>query len=982
MPRLGTSRKQVKRKDDLPEVYKDMLAEAEASSSPVSDEKGSRVKRRRIGGRLVAKGDHHFQDDTAGKQTSLVDSHEDLNDLCEDVVTQRPTIIKSDSDETAESDHDWEEVDLQPHVLEQSHSNPPTGESEELNLILDDGGVATTPASRKGTRKPLTATEKELRLAIHKTHLCCLLAHVFLRNHWCNDNNLHLILRRILNKKCVSYLNPSEEMSQFQRSRSFMDGLEQASEIFRQRFKKSSKGMERPFWAENIGGITGTQQPGDADLPVMKEDFLSAAQQLKASRDVGAQLFCALLRSVGVEARLVCSLQVLPFGSSPPPASSMLSKYAEYYLTEYVEPRRSKAESGCPVYWVEAFNEAVQKWIPVDPLVTKSIAKPSKFEPAASDRGNQMTYVVGFEDDGSAHDVTRRYAKAYNAKTRRDRVESTKGGERWWRKATKPFRRQYRLDRDQVDDAELSKKEAAEPMPRNVQDFKYHPYYALERHLRRHEVIHPKREVGKVGAGKSLEPIFRRQDVRHVQSADKWYRTMGREVKLGEQPLKRIPAKKARHRFVHSDDEAEEDPGTSLYAIDQTTPYTAPPVTNGRVPRNIYGNIDIYVPSMIPPGGSHIKHPDTIRAAKILGIDFAEAITGFTFRGRHGTAVSQGAIIASENYDAVEAILSALEDERIQAEEAERSREALRMWKRLLAGLRIRERIEGYEVEGERDAIDQTHSQLDEDEDYKSDEGGGFFPAQEAENLAEPTSHRPFRQQDTIDTIASGSGGFVRDDPAKQSEGTATRAADPFLDSLDDDDGGGFLVEDDYDEDAEDALESSMQIDANGSIPLATAPSHTSPTNNEGFLPIERENIQYDVEAKTGESDHKSNTSLQEEHHINESSLGGNLTQAELDEARLLQQLHESQHFQAQPFSSEASVPLEEPHYATSQEEEGEPETERHEIGSNPAAAATATSPSRAKSTPLSETESPKSDKSSLLSEDPEDEDAEPDWLV
>ena len=188
------------------------------------------------------------------------------------------------------------------------------------------------------------------------------------------------------------------------------------------------------------------------------------------------------------------------------------------------------------MYWVEAFNEAVQKWVPIDPLVTKTIAKPSKLEPPAGDPGNTMSYVIAFEDDGSARDVTRRYTKAYNAKTRRDRVEITKDGEKWWRRVMKLFRRSCDMDRDQVENAELTTKEAAEPMPRNAQDFKDHPYYALERHLKRHEVIHPKREVGKVGAGRSgttniLEPIYRRRDVHQLKSADKWYR-MGREIKV------------------------------------------------------------------------------------------------------------------------------------------------------------------------------------------------------------------------------------------------------------------------------------------------------------------------------------------------------------------------------------------------------------------------------------------------------------------
>ena len=200
------------------------------------------------------------------------------------------------------------------------------------------------------------------------------------------------------------------------------------------------------------------------------------------------------------------------------------------------EQRKAMRESKYPVYWVEAFNEAVQKWVPIDPLVTRSVAKPSKLEPPAGEPENSMTYVLAFENDGSARDVTRRYVKAYNAKTRRERVEITNGGEKWWRRIIKMFRRHHHMDRDQLEDAELASKEAAEPMPRNVQDFKDHPYYALERHLRRHEAIHPKREVGKVGAGRTggsntLEPIFRRRDVHIVKSADKWYR-LGREIKV------------------------------------------------------------------------------------------------------------------------------------------------------------------------------------------------------------------------------------------------------------------------------------------------------------------------------------------------------------------------------------------------------------------------------------------------------------------
>ena len=108
----------------------------------------------------------------------------------------------------------------------------------------------------------------------------------------------------------------------------------------------------------------------------------------------------------------------------------------------------------------------------------------------------------------------------------------------------KLYGRTYELARDQVEESQLTAREAAEGMPKNVLDFKDHPYYALERHLKRNEVVHPKREVGKVATGRSggaqiSEPIFRRRDVHVVKSADSWYR-LGREIKVGFFPCLRL----------------------------------------------------------------------------------------------------------------------------------------------------------------------------------------------------------------------------------------------------------------------------------------------------------------------------------------------------------------------------------------------------------------------------------------------------------
>ena len=379
------------------------------------------------------------------------------------------------------------------------------------------------------------------------------------------------------------------------------------------------------------------------------------------------------------------------------------------------------------MFWVEAYNEAAKKWVTIDPVVTKSLAKPSKFEPPASDPLNLMNYVVGFEDDASARDVTRRYVKAFNAKTRKLRVESTRHGEKWWAKALSAYEKPFFEDRDEAEISELTSKAAAEPMPRSIQDFKDHPVYALERHVRRNEVIHPKRVIGHVGLGKTTarnetsEPVYRRADLHVVRSADKWYR-LGRDVKLGEQPLKRIAA--SRNQGGGMSDEDENEPAeTALYAESQTEAYVPPPVVNGRVPKNIYGNLDIYVPSMVPPGGVHIKRPDAVRAARILGIDYADAVTGFDFKGRRGTAVLGGIVIALEYREALEEVIEGLEDERRHAALEARSAEALRFWRLFLVKLRIAERVKEYAGEDEQNQAEDIEQEMDFE-----DSGGGFFP--------------------------------------------------------------------------------------------------------------------------------------------------------------------------------------------------------------------------------------------------------------
>lgn len=301
-------------KKPVPDVYGEMLAEA-VSSSPTrrASEEGTPAKRRRVGGRIVTQsvdGNASQQPD----QSISTGNQKDIDDLLEEPKPTTQYVEQTESEDSADSDEDFEDVDLGSNVKQHGASDHEIEELGELNLVLG-GDIHKIPRSAQVRRKPITSTEKKLRLEVHKMHLCSLLAHVHLRNHWCNDESGHAILKSMLAKKTISYLNPDESKSQFQRSRSFMDGLTQASDVFNLNFKTTARGMSKPLWADSAETLALLQPPEDIDLPMQKSDFLAAAGRLKGSRDVGAQLFCAMLRAAGVDARLVCSMLPLPFHS-------------------------------------------------------------------------------------------------------------------------------------------------------------------------------------------------------------------------------------------------------------------------------------------------------------------------------------------------------------------------------------------------------------------------------------------------------------------------------------------------------------------------------------------------------------------------------------------------------------------------------------------------------------------------------------------
>jgi len=115
-----------------------------------------------------------------------------------------------------------------------------------------------------------------------------------------------------------------------------------------------------------------------------------------------------------------------------------------------------------PVFWTEVFSRPDARWLPVDPIrgITnrRKVFDPSPAAQAMSDstkkvktkQENRMVYVMAFEEDGYARDVTRKYAQEYGSKVAKVQGGSASGGgdkarHAWWTRVVDIVKRPYRL---------------------------------------------------------------------------------------------------------------------------------------------------------------------------------------------------------------------------------------------------------------------------------------------------------------------------------------------------------------------------------------------------------------------------------------------------------------------------------------------------------------------------------------------------------
>jgi xeroderma pigmentosum group C-complementing protein len=243
-------------RDALPDVYRQMLTDAEVRPQIESPERPLK-RRRRPGEKSAATTPSKptIPVPTTQKRQESEDEEDDIQ--FEDISIPVPTVqtMLRDSDEEDDDDDEDEDGELQFENVDLTFPDLGlnTDEPKEApkDLQLDLTARATTHQQKVvDRRKPINRMEKDRRVEIHKTHLLCLMSHAAHRNRWCNDHTVQKTLRKLLNREMIKYLNPGAELSQFGQTNSLKTGLQKAEVLFKMTYQVTERGLRRALWAD------------------------------------------------------------------------------------------------------------------------------------------------------------------------------------------------------------------------------------------------------------------------------------------------------------------------------------------------------------------------------------------------------------------------------------------------------------------------------------------------------------------------------------------------------------------------------------------------------------------------------------------------------------------------------------------------------------------------------------------------------------
>ncbi|XP_039931842.1 DNA repair protein complementing XP-C cells isoform X2 [Hirundo rustica] len=456
-------------------------------------------------------------------------------------------------------------------------------------------------------------------------------------------------------------------------------------------------------------GSASDFEVSEEESDLSDEDFETVPKRRRRSQASQNSRLTALKRSKTEtsENRLSFGAETKPAESTAPALPQAQRKRNKIISSDEDDGQQGVRKAMGTDQWLEVFLETEDKWVCVD-CVHGNVGQPQLCFAHAT---KPLFYVVGFDNDGSVRDVTQRYDPAWMTSTRKSRVDPE-----WWEETLQPYESPY-VERNKKEENEFQVKLQDQPLPTAIGEYKNHPLYALKRHLLKYQAIYP--ESAAILGYCRGEAVYSRDCIHTLHSRDTWLK-QARVVRIGEVPYKMVRGFSNRARKARRAEPANQDlQDLALFGRWQTEEYQPPIAVDGKVPRNEYGNVYLFLPSMLPVGCVQLKLPNLNRVARKLNIDCAQAITGFDFHAGYSHPVTDGYVVCEEYK---EVLVAAWENEQAEIEKKEkekREKRALGNWKLLTKGLLIRERLK------------QRYSIKTEPSAPETEKGGGFSSDEE-----------------------------------------------------------------------------------------------------------------------------------------------------------------------------------------------------------------------------------------------------------
>lgn len=385
----------------------------------------------------------------------------------QDSSEEAPAELDDDSD-----DVDWEDVQMQA-----SHSAPnessglasDAGEEEgDLHIHMETASRSDLAIGKPGGSSTAhTERERHIRRCVNVIHIQTLVLHGRCRNSWLNSSKVQTTVRHLAEAdigRVLNLLKPKQKSTRLEPGAALGPGLAGARTKRRRRTREADASASRAdassasiydtipsdtlwavlrhtmSWFHQRFRVThnGLRKLGYRPLAQLKldgsvedsllhsqrlhdsEEFAAAAETMQGSRDFGAQLYTALLRSLGFDARLVFSLQ---------PLSHSFARSEDFdpeLLTEGDKARRSMRNDRdlkTPIFWSEVWMPGDKgaeegQWVPVDAVVldiaavNRSLIQQFKPRDTLADTVKLgMGIVIAYDADNSLKDVSLRYLR-------------------------------------------------------------------------------------------------------------------------------------------------------------------------------------------------------------------------------------------------------------------------------------------------------------------------------------------------------------------------------------------------------------------------------------------------------------------------------------------------------------------------------------------------------------------------------------------